>query len=184
MSDQYPPPTGQTPRPPHPSQPYAPPPIPQYYGPPPRETHLLRYVLLALAVVAVLFIGGCAAFFGVVFNEVDNAIEEEKENDKPVAVAEGKAFERDGFEVAAGWKVVSRIGGMSIDGMRVTLQDDQDAGRMAQFTFSLYDADTVAVQIDCSSNEMQAGESSAMRCTSMGSEIDVAYDAIKVADMW
>ena len=175
-----------------PTQPYGQPqqPVQPVYVVGQKKSHTLRNVLLILVLLMVLFVGGCFALLGVAGNEVsksiDKSISDEAANDKPVAVAEGAAFDHDGFATAKGWKVAPQeFGGVTIKGLSVTLEDDQDVsggGRTALFTFRLYDGKTVVSEITCSSNEMQEGETTRMDCFSGETEKVGKWDTIKVAD--
>ena len=167
-----------------PAQPY--PPQAYYQGPPPKKKHTVRNVLLVLVLLFILFVGGCMALIAGAANEVDKALDSELANDKPRVVAAGKAFEHDGYAVAAGWRVQpEQFGGATIKGMKVTLKDDQGlSGRSALLTFRLYDGKTVVSEIECTSNEMQQGETSAMDCFSLETKKVGDWDTIKVADMW
>lgn len=154
--------------------------------PPAKKKHTVRNVILALLLVGLLVIGGCLAMLGGAANEIDKALDEEAQNDVPTEVVEGAAFEHDGYAVAKGWKVApEEFGGATIQGLEITLTDDQDlGGRSAMLTFRLYDGSTVVSEIECSSNEMQEGETSRVDCFSLDSEKLGAWDTIKVSDMW
>ncbi|GAB2448058.1 hypothetical protein GCM10027062_32050 [Nocardioides hungaricus] len=157
-----------------------------YQQPPQKKKHTLRNVLLVLVLLMVPFVGGCFAILGLAADSVDKAINDEAKNDKPTAVTEGKAFDHDGFAIADGWKVTpEQFGGATIKNLNVTLEDDQDVpggGRTALLTFRLYDGKTVVTEIECSSNEMQEGESTKMDCFNTDSKKLGSYDTIKVAD--
>jgi hypothetical protein len=158
--------------------------------PPPQKSHVLRWVLLTVVLLFILFVGGCFALLSMAGNEVSKSIDEtiasEAANDKPMAVDEGAEFEHDGYRIAQGWKVApEQFGGTTIKGMTVTLDDDQGVsggGRSALLTFRLYDGTTVAAEITCSSNQMQEGETSKMDCFGSGSGKVAKWDTIKVAD--
>lgn len=171
-----------------PSATWTPPQQSYYQQPQPQNSHAVRYVLLALALVMVLLVGGCFAVLGLAADSFEKVIKDAGKKATPTTVAAGKAFNHDGFAVDAGWKVVSaEYGGATIENISVTLKDDQDAsggGRSARLTFRLYDDKTVVSEIRCSSNEMQEGESSKMRCNSLGNEDLGTYDTIKVSDSW
>lgn len=160
-------------------------PPPGYYqqGPPPKKKHTLRNVLLVVVLILVLLVGGCIALIGGVANEVDKAIEEEQANDQPRAVAEGKAFTHDGFEVDGGWQVTEeRFGGATIEGLRVT--NTADESRTALLSFRFYDGKENLGEVECTSNQLQSGESSVMDCVSFDSEFPNGYKEIKVSDSW
>lgn len=166
-----------------------PPPVPQAYpqqptpqSTPQKTSNTPRNVLLILLLLVMLALGGCAVLFSTV---IIKETREEAANDKPTEVTVGEVFARDGFTVDDGWAVVpGEYDGVTIEGMTVTLDDDQDGGRTARFTFGLYDGKTVIGEIDCTSNEMHAGEMSRMDCnTADDVEID-DYKTIKVSDLW
>ena len=152
---------------------------------PPKKSHLARNIILGVVAVLILACGGCFAIVGVGANEVDKAIKEEAENDKPKAVTEGQAFEHDGYEIAAGWKVADEeFGGTNITGLKVTAaeaDEDVDGGRSAFLTFRFYKGTDVLLEVSCNSNEMQVGESSKMDCYGDGEKVS-GWDSIKVAD--
>jgi hypothetical protein len=161
------------------------PPQHTYAPQPPKKKHTVRNVLLILVLLLVLAIGGCMALLGTAANEASKELDKEAQNDKPTAVAEGTAFEHDGYAIAKGWKVApEQFGGTTVKGLTVTLKDDQGisgGGRTALLTFRLYDGSNVAGEIECSSNEMQEGESSQIDCIGTTKTVK-SWDTIKVAD--
>lgn len=163
----------------------TPPGYPQGYPPqePPKKKHTLRNVLLVLAVLFVLFVGGCFALLGGAANEVDKAISDEAANDRPTEVAEGAAFTHDDFDVDKGWTVEKDgLGGVTIENARVTNASDDEDSRTALLTFTFYKGSENLAEVECSSNELQAGESSKMDCFSTDSDFPTGYKVIKVAD--
>lgn len=152
-------------------------------GPPPKKKHTVRNVLLILGLLFILMVGGCIALIGGAANEIDKAVKEEEENDKPRDVSAGKAFEHDGFKVDAGWEVTKeQFGGATITKLRVT--NDSDEERSAMLSFRFYKGKENLGEIECSSNQLQAGESSKMDCFSLDSEFPTGYKKIRVADSW
>lgn len=135
-------------------------------------------IILAVGLLAV----GCVALIGGAANEIDKEIKEEEANDKPKPVAAGAAFTHDDFDVAAGWKVAAeQFGGTTIKGLRVT--NNADEARHAQLTFTFVKGQENLGEIECSSNELQPGQSSRMDCFSFDGRIK-GYDEIRVADMF
>ena len=175
MSDQQPPQGyGQ----PAPGQ--APPPG-YYQQEPPKKKHTVRNILLGVVLLFVLIIGGCMALIGGAANEIDKAILEEEANDKPVKVEEGAAFTHDGFEAESGWKVAKDgMGSATIKGLSVTNTDDE--GRTALLSFRFYKGNTNLGEVECSSNTLQGGESSALDCVSFDSKFPTGYTEIRVSD--
>jgi hypothetical protein len=147
----------------------------------PKKKHTVRNVLLAIIGVFILFVGGCFALVGGAANEIDKAIQEEEANDKPVAVEEGKAFTHDGFEVTGGWKVANDgLGGATIKGLSVTNTADEE--RTALLSFRFYKGKTNLAEVECSSNQLQADESSSLDCFSTDTKFPKGYNEIRVAD--
>ena len=158
---------------------------------PPKQKHTLRNVLLISGLVLILFCGGCLALGGSILNEageeIDKALEEEAENDKPKEVTEGQAFEHDGYKVDAGWKVgADEFGYAEITGVRVTNTEAPDAfdgsGRSALLTFTFYRGTENLLEVNCTGNELQEGESTTLDCGSLD-KLPKDYDTIKVADL-
>jgi len=161
-------------------------PPPGYYqaAPPPKKKHTVRNVVLVLLGVGILLFAGCIMLVGGAVSEVDKAIQEEAANDAPVEVMEGKPFEHDGYEVAGGWTVVEEKfgGGASIKKMSVT--NTLDESRSALLTFRFYKGNENLAEVECTSNQMQAGEVSTLSCFSFDSKFPQSYQDIKVSDAW
>jgi hypothetical protein len=182
MTDPQPPAGAQPPHQGYPPQGQGQQPPPGYYqqGPPPKKKHTLRNVLLILGLLFILFVGGCLAITASIFNEADKAIKAEEANDKPKAVAEGKAFTHDDYQVASGWTVGRDFGGVTIKGLKVT--NNADESRSALLTFRFYKGTENLAEVTCTSNEVAKGETSALDCGSLNSGFPKGYDTIKVAD--
>lgn len=170
---------------PPPQQPYPPqgyPPGGYPPAPPPKKKHTVRNVLLILVLLAILIVGGCLALLVGSLNEVDKAINEEEKNDQPTAVREGSAFSHDDFEAEAGWKVTREFGSATIEGLRVT--NTRDEARTALLTFRFYKGNENLAEVECSSNQIQAGEISKLSCVSFDDGFPSGYTEIRVSDMW
>lgn len=103
-------------------------------------------------------------------------------NNTPSTVVPGRAFTHDAFEAAPGWRVVDEAYmGPSIEGLSVTNRGGDR--RTAFLTFRFYRGTTVLAEVECSSHQMQARESSPMDCFSFD-EFPAGYDAVKVSDAW
>lgn len=180
MSNQPPPPPGQYP--PQGGQPYG-------FRPQQKKSKAWLYILIGVIVGGLLLCGGCFAIVGLGANEaakeIDKSIKEEAKNDKPKTVEEGKAFKHDGYAVAGGWKVEeAEYGGTTITNMKVTAEEadgESESGRTAWFTFRFYKGSDVLLEVSCTSNEMQVGETSPMDCSGLGDTI-AEWDTIKVSD--
>lgn len=108
----------------------------------------------------------------------------EEQNDTPRVVKAGAPFMHDNFKAKKGWKVVKEkfTNAPNIKKLKVTnVGGDQ---RIAQLTFRFYKGTEVLAEVECSSNEMQKGETSALDCFSTSDKFPKGYKKIKVADMW
>ncbi len=147
-------------------------------------------MLLILVGLFVLFVGGCIALVGGAANEVDKALNEdgsslseEEANDTPAVVKAGKGFTHDNFKAAPGWRVIKEdfTDSPNIKNLRVT-NVSQEGQRTALLTFRFYKKSEVLAEVECSTNEMQAGESSRMECFSTSTSFPTGYKTIKVSD--
>jgi len=152
------------------------------------KTAIVGTVFGVLAMV-MGFIGMVMLFNSVddAVNDIDASISAEAKNDTPVAVTEGKAFNHDGYKVAAGWKVASeRFDGMRITGLKVTNVDHgTETNDTPSFTFSLWKGSENLGEIEASGNPLAEGQSTKMDTYSMSDLPKVpSFDTIKVEDMW
>jgi hypothetical protein len=123
-----------------------------------------------------------AVFSACDLDELEESTNEEKKNDTPTQVKEGASFVHDDFGVSKGWKVSKdALGLVEISGMKVTNKSDEDR-RDALLTFRLYKGKDVLSEITCTSNQMQAGETSPMDCFSGDDYPKGGYASIKVSD--
>lgn len=142
----------------------------------------MKKILLGVFIALILLVGGCFALVGGALNAADEAAKEEERNDRPTAVAEGKAFSHDDFAPAAGWKVTKEFGGVTIAGLTVTNRHEDV--RSALFTFTFVKGDENLAEVECTSNELQSGQKSKMDCVSFDQGFPTGYTEIQVADMF
>ena len=143
----------------------------------------MKKVLLGVVIALVLLVGGCFAVLGAGLNAADKAITKEEANDKPRAVAVGKAFEHDGYDVAAGWKIgKDALGSADITGLKVT--NAHDSREVIQFTFTFVKGNEKLGEVQCNAGELEAGQSGAMDCFSLDERFPKGYTEVRVADAW
>jgi hypothetical protein len=158
-----------------------------YEAPPPKKTRTGLKIFLGVIAFGFIALVGMIVLVGTAANEVSKSIEAEQANDKPFVVTEGKAFEHDGYRVAAGWKITSeKYTGLTITGLKVTNVDHSTAtDDSPMLTFSLWKGNQNLVEIEASGNALAKGQSTMMDSYSLSETQKVpAYDAIKVKDMW
>ena len=158
-------------------QPYQ----PQGYGPPPKKGNKTLWIVLGIiGGVLLLCCGGFVALFAFVWNEADNAIEEEQANDTPSEVEEGESFEHDDFRIEGGWRITSdTIGEFDIEGLTIT--NEEDESRTAYLEFTVYRDDVRVADISCSTSILQPDEKTAVDCYSIDDYV-ADWDTVKVAD--
>ena len=158
-----------------------------YAARPPKKKRTGLKIFLGLMAFGVIAIIAMMALLSTAANEVSKSIQAEQANDKPFVVTEGKAFEHDGYRVAAGWKITSeKYAGLTITGLKVTNVDhDTATDDSPMLTFSLWKGNQNLAEIEASGNALAQGQSTMMDSFSLSETAKVpAYDAIKVKDMW
>lgn len=174
-----------------PQQPYGQPaPGQQPYPPqgyqqaPPKKKHTLRNVLLILALVFILFVGGCLALIGGAANEIDKSIKEDANKaggtDNPLTIKEGEAFEVDGFKYSAGWAVdKDQFGFIKITGLKVT--NDRDDKDSALVEIKFWNGSEVLASDDCTTSPIDVGTTVTLNCLGLD-ELPKSYDKITIND--
>ena len=143
----------------------------------------MKKVLLGVFIALVLMVGGCFAVLGAGVDAADEAIKAEEENDKPRAVAVGKAFEHDGYQAAAGWQVgKDALGSAEITGLKVT--NTHDEREVIQFTFTFVKGKEKLGEVECNAGELEPGQTTTMDCFSLDDGFPKGYTEVRVADMW
>jgi hypothetical protein len=152
-------------------------------GPPPKKSHTLRNVLLILIALAVLFVGGCFAVVGLVANEASDSIEKDANKpggtDNPLEITEGKAFEVDQFDYAAGWKVTGGAFGLDITNLKVTNNRDDKDSAIVEIKF--WKGSEVLASADCTTSPIAPGTTARVTCIS-GDKLPKSYEKITIND--
>lgn len=167
-------------------QPYGQQPPPGYYAQPPKKKHTARNILIAFAVLFVVFVGGCVAIVGMVGNEVSDAIDESEKKDRepggpenPMDIVEGKAFEVSGFNYQPGWSIKSNEFGWDIAKLRVeNNRKDKDS---ALVEIKLWKGKEVLALADCTSEPIAPGTITRLSCLT-ADEFPEGYDRITIND--
>ena len=157
--------------PPPPGQPYAPAPPPpgqQSYAaaPPPRKRRKWPIVLLILAILLVLGIGGCIAIVGSVSQGVSESLEESEQRSEPREVVEGEAFTIGKHETLAGWKVKKddALGEPAFNVVgKVKNISDETSTSFIHFKF-LSSSGEVLGNVDCNSGDLEPGQTQNLNC--------------------
>ena len=151
--------------------------------PAPKKKHTLRNVLLILVLVFVLFVGGCFALVGAGLSAADKAIKENDNRpggaDNPLTIAEGKAFEVDGFAYAAGWKIVGSPIGFDVKKLKVTNNRDDKDSAIVEIKFMR--GTEVLALADCSTEPIAVGQTTSLTCISTD-KLPKKYDEITIND--
>lgn len=154
----------------------------QYAGPPPKKSHTLRNVLLVLIGLAVLGVGGCFAVVGMAANEVSDSIEKDANKsggtDNPKTITPGKAFEVDGFNYAAGWRLVDNFG-LDVKGLKVTNNRSEKDSAIVEI--KLWRGSEVLAVADCTTEPIAVDTTTSVTCLS-GDKLPKSYDKVTIND--
>ena len=175
-------------QPSNPRQPYDNQP-PQDYGQqsygnqPPQQTYGQQQYVLAeapktkrkkwpivvgvLALLTILFVGGCLALVGGAVNSVDKAVTESQEKNAPREVTEGDAFTVGSHETLAGWEVnketaLSEKGEFSVVG-KVKNSSDTTSTAFIHFKFLTVTGEVLG-NVSCNSSDLEPGQTQALNC--------------------
>lgn len=191
------------PPPPQPYQPYAPqqpspyPPSPgfgQTPSPYRQKSGSGRTVAIVVGIVVVVLLavcGGIVAFLLWFGSAVKDAIDDIPDfgpdrpggRDNPLTVAEGEAFEIDGVEYAAGWRIepaAEDAGGPRLLGLEGTNDRDDETSKSVNLVFTFVDAENKEIgEIGCDSDgTISHGNTEELTCTGTG---DIGtYDHVEV----
>jgi hypothetical protein len=171
---QQPPGWNQPPQQPPPGWNPQPPQGPYPYPQPPMKKHTVRNVFLGVLLAGVVLFGGCAVIVGVAVNDAADEIEANDQRpggaDNPLEIADaqvtdGKAFEVDGFNYAAGWSIdEDALGDMRVRGLKVTNnRDDKDS---ALVEIKMWDGKEVKALADCTTEPISIGTTVKLSCLS------------------
>lgn len=153
------------------------------YATAPKKSHTLRNVLLAVAFGFVLLVGGCFAVVGMAANEVGQAMEENSNkpggDSNPLEIKQGEAFEVDGFNYAAGWKIANTYGAAEIKDLKVT--NNRDGSDSALVEIKAWRGQEVLMVIDCTTEPIQPGTTTKLNCIS-GDKLPANYDRLTIND--
>ena len=143
------------------SQQYPGPPPQQWQVPPPKK-HTVRNVLLVLAVLFVLGIGGCVAFLGAVGNDIANETKKQEDRAAPRAVTVGKAFDLGKHQTLAGWSVKNEGGRFTITA-KVKNISNTTSTSFIHLKF-IDPKGEVLGNVQCSSGDLEPGQTQALSC--------------------
>jgi Protein of unknown function (DUF2510) len=184
-------------RPIQPTQPVQPQPAygapqatqPQGYYPvqPVKQSHTARNILIILAVLFLLFVGGCFAVVAIVGNTVNDAVDETLNDDTPggpnvaLEIEPGEGFEVAGFEYADGWSVgPDSAGNAGVQNLKVT--NDRDEADYAIVLIKLLNDNEVLATVTCES-PARLVEDTTVTLECFGTEpMPTAYNKVTIND--
>lgn len=140
----------------------------------------MKKVLLGVLIVIILIFGGCLAMVGGTVNEIDKAITESEENNKPRDVEEGAEFSIGKYTVHQGWRIGSDgMGGY--DAKNVVVENTSDETDTVFFTMKVLKGPKVLGSIDCNTSEIEPGQQQDANCLSTSAgKFKKAWDKITV----
>jgi hypothetical protein len=176
-----------------------------FSAPPAKKGGPLKWILLGLGLFFVLGVGSCIALVATAGNEVSQSLEsvaneletaaptaeaggtEETpagsdnsgDENNPVEIQEGKAFDVRGFSYAAGWKVTGSDFGMNVEGLKVTNNRDDKDSAIVDIRF--WKGTEVLASASCTSDPILTGTTVTLNCFS-GDQKPSDFDKITISD--
>lgn len=158
----------------------------------------LKWVLLGIGLVLVLGVGSCIAIVATAGNEVSKAMNSVSnelgtsgtnvdpgtsdgsgDQDNPVVIKEGQAFDVRDFAYAKGWKIEDSDFGLGINNLKVTNnRTDKDS---ALVDIKFWKGTEVLATISCTSDPIFTGTTVTLNCFS-GDSLPKSYDKITIND--
>jgi len=125
---------------------------------------------LAAPALIVLALSACSA-------TEDGGGGDSGDDGSPVTVTEGKAFEFGNWKAQAGWKIGSSFLGYEVKGL--TIENTKNEADQAFFEIKLLNGKDVVAVIDCTTDEIEAGQTIRPNCLPDGNKKQ-AYKTIEV----
>jgi hypothetical protein len=151
---------------------------------PPKKKHTVRNVILVIIALTVLAFAGCMAMLVGGANEVSKSIDENANklggDSNPMPITVGKAFEVDGFNYAAGWKVGKDVAGsVEVTGLKVT--NNRDSKDSALVDIKFWKGTEVLALANCTTEPIVPGTTVTLSCMS-ADPMPTGYDKITIND--
>jgi hypothetical protein len=149
-----------------------------------QKKHTVRNVLLILAGLFILVVGGCAALVGGAANEVSKDIKADANKpggtDNPLTITPGNAFEVDGFKYAAGWKIgKDALGDVEVTGLKVTNARGKKDSSLVEIKF--FKGTEVLALANCTTEPIGMNTTVTLSCIS-SDKLPTGYDKITIND--
>ena len=139
-----------------------------------------------LALIAAGIIGTIAVIVMIssAANSVSNSISENDNkaggHSNPMAINEGKAFEVDGFNYAAGWKIANDgLGDFTVKGLKVTNNRDKQDSALVEM--KLWKGKEVLALADCSTEPIAQDTTVTLSCTG-ADKLPKKFDKVTIND--
>lgn len=147
-------------------------------------------ILLIIGLLLLLAIGGCVALIGGVANEASKSIEKDENKpggtNNPLTITPGQAFEVDGFNYAAGWRVgKDALDDLAIKGLKVTNNREDRDNALVEIKF--FRGTEVLALAGCTTggprDPITVGTTVTLDCTSTD-KLPTKYDKITINDLF
>lgn len=151
---------------------------------PPKKKHTVRNVILVILALCILGFAACTAMVVGGANEVSKSIDQNSKkaggDANPLAITAGKAFEVDGLNYAAGWKVgTDALGDVEVTGLKVTNNRDTKDSALVEIKF--WKGTEVLALVDCNTEPIGVGTTVTLSC--IGTDpMPKGYDKITIND--
>ena len=158
-------------------QPYAVQPV--------KESHTGRNILIVLAVLFLVFVGGCIAVVAVVGDKVNDAVNDDTLGgpNNPLTVTVGEAFEVDGFDYAEGWSITADAGGfVAVENLKLT--NHRGKADRVFVEIKLLNSNEILAMSTCTAGSLDKvpkDTTVTLDCTS-GDTMPTTYDKVTIQD--
>ena len=151
---------------------------------PPKKKRTFLKVLLALIAAGIIGTIAVIVMISSAANSVSNSISENDNkaggHSNPMAINEGKAFEVDGFNYAAGWKIANDgLGDFTVKGLKVT--NNRDKQDSALVVMKLWKGKEVLALADCSTEPIAQDTTVTLSCTG-ADKLPKKFDKVTIND--
>ena len=141
-------------------------------------------ILLIVGLLFLLTVVGCVALIGGAANEASKSIEKDEKKaggtNNPLTITPGQAFEVDGFNYAAGWRVgKDALDDLAIKGLKVTNNREDRDSALVEIKF--FRGTEVLALADCTTDPITVGTTVTLGCTSTN-KLPTGYDKITIND--
>ena len=151
---------------------------------PPKKKRTFLKVFLALVTAGIVGTIAVIVMISSAANSVSNSISENDNkpggHSNPMTITEGKAFEVDGFNYDAGWKIADDgLGDFTVKGLKVTNNRDKQDSALVEI--KLWKGSEVLALTDCNTEPIAQGTTVTLSCSG-ADKLPKKFDKVTIND--